>query len=81
MVYRKEVEHFMKQLYNSLSEKDRRSYAAVEAAKLDHGGIEYISNLLGCDLKTIRHGQQDLENPPPLPAGKVRKKGADAKKR
>lgn len=81
MVYRKEVEQFMKQLYNSLSEKDRRSYAAVETAKLDHGGIEYISNLLGCDPKTIRHGQQDLENPLPLPAGKVRKKGADAKKR
>lgn len=81
MVYRKEVEQFMKQLYDSLSEKDRRAYAAVEAAKLDHGGTEYISDLFGCDSKTIRHGQQDLEDPPPLPAGKSRKKGVDAKRR
>lgn len=81
MVYRKEVEQFMKQLYGSLSEKDRRAYAAVEAAKLGHGGTEYISNLLGCDPKTIRHGQQDLVNSPPLPAGKSRKKGVDVKRR
>lgn len=79
MGYPKEVERFMKRFYDSLSEKDRRAYAAIEAAKLGHGGIEYIAALLGCDPKTIRHGQQDLEHPPPLPPGKVRKKGADAK--
>jgi len=79
MVYHKDVERFMKRLYNSLSEKDRRAYAAIEAAKLGHGGIGYIAKLFGCDPKTIRHGQQDLENPPPLPPGKIRKKGADAK--
>lgn len=79
MRYHKDVEQFMKRFYDSLSEKDRRAYAAVEAAKLGHGGIEYIAELFGCDPKTIRHVQQDLENPLPLPPGKVRKKGADAK--
>ena len=80
MGYDKDVERFMKRFYNSLSEKDRRAYAAIEAAKLGHGGIEYVATLFGCDRKTIRHGQKDLENPPPpLPSGKVRKKGADAK--
>ena len=81
MAYCREAEKFMKQLYDSLSEKDRRAYAAVEVAKLGHGGTEYISNLLECDPKTIRHGQQDLENLPPLPPGKSRKKGVDAKRK
>ncbi len=35
----------MKKLYNSLSEKDRRRYAAIEALKLGWGGISYISEL------------------------------------
>ncbi len=79
MGYHKDVERFMKRFYDSLSEKDRRAYAAIEAAKLGHGGIEYVAKLFGCDPKTIRHGQQDLENPPPLIPSKIRKKGADAK--
>ncbi len=79
MGYHKDVERFMKRFYDSLSEKDRRAYAAIEAAKLGHGGIEYLAKLFGCDPKTIRHGQQDLENPAPLIPGKIRKKGADAR--
>ena len=51
----------MQVMYRSLRENDRRRYAAVEAAKLGHGGIDYIAALLGCDPKTIRRGQQDLE--------------------
>ena len=54
----------MKAFYDSLSEKDRRRYAAIEAAKLGHGGIEYIATVLGCDPKTIRHGQQELDHLP-----------------
>ena len=55
------IERVMKRLYDSLSEKDRRRYAAVEAAKLGHGGVEYVARLLGCDPKTIRQGQSELE--------------------
>ena len=70
------VERVMKRLYDSLSEKDRRRYAAVEATKLGHGGVEYIARLLGCDPKTIRQGQSELEGTDDLDSGRVRKKGA-----
>jgi hypothetical protein len=72
------VERMMKRLYQSLSEKDRRRYAAVEAAKLGHGGVEYIARVLSCDPKTIRQGLKELEEPEDLAAGRVRKKGGDA---
>ena len=78
MEYPQEIERDMKTFYASLSQKDRRRYAAIEAAKLGHGGIEYMARLLGCDVKTIRQGRRDLEQPPELPPSKVRKKGADA---
>jgi hypothetical protein len=51
------IEHTMKAWYRSLRENDRRRYAALEATKLGPGGDEYIAQLLGCDPKTIRHGQ------------------------
>ncbi|OYP36864.1 hypothetical protein CGZ80_06990 [Rhodopirellula sp. MGV] len=67
----------MQSLYRSLSEKDRRRYAAVEAEKLGHGGIEYIAKLFGCHRDTIRQGRADIESLPNDPAeGRVRKKGA-----
>ncbi len=36
----------MRSLYELLSEKDRRRFAAFEAERLGHGGIEYISNII-----------------------------------
>jgi hypothetical protein len=78
MTYSPEIEHSMRMFHDSLSEKDRRRYAAVEAAKLGHGGTEYIATLLGCDPKTIRQGQQDLDHLPDDLGKRVRKKGADA---
>lgn len=70
------VERHMMRLYGSLSEKDRRRYAAVEAEKLGHGGVQYIADLFACDSDTIRHGAQDIEQLPADEAeGRVRKKG------
>jgi hypothetical protein len=77
MPYSAEIEHLMRMFHASLSEKDRRRYAAIEAAKLGHGGIDYVATLLGCDPKTIRQGQRDLEHLPDGLDGRVRKKGAD----
>ena len=57
MTYSPEIEHSMRMFHDSLSEKDRRRYAAIEAAKLGHGGIEYVATLLDCDPKTILQGQ------------------------
>jgi hypothetical protein len=76
--YTADVERKMKRLYGWLSEKDRRRYAAVEAAKLGHGGIEYVARVLQCDPKTIREGLKELEEPEDPAAGRVRKKGVDA---
>ena len=75
-LYSAEVETQMVHLYRSLSEKDRRRYAAVEAAKLGHGGITYLAQLFDCDPDTIRQGKADLERlPEDAAAGRVRKKG------
>ncbi len=74
--YSPAVERHMRTLYDSLSEKDRRRYAAVEAEKLGHGGVQYIAALFGCDADTIRRGRSDVEQLPIEDApGRVRKKG------
>lgn len=68
----KQLVHF----YQSLSEKDRRRYAAVEAAKLGHGGTAYIARLFGCKVDTIERGKEDVQQlPKDEAAGRVRKKG------
>jgi hypothetical protein len=72
------IETKMKRLFGWLSEKDRRRYAAVEAAKLGHGGLEYIARLLACDPKTIREGLKELDESEDPAAGRIRKKGVDA---
>ena len=75
-VYDPQLERQMVNFYGSLSEKDRRRYAAVEAAKLGHGGKVYIARLFGCDPDTIAAGEQDVEElPSDAAAGRIRKKG------
>lgn len=80
MQYSEEHEQEMTSLYNSLSEKDRRRYAAVEAKKLGHGGIDYISCLFGCDYKTVRVGMFDLQDKGALKLTGIRKLGGGRKK-
>src|SRR3954466_3958453 len=79
--YARDVERTMRAFARSLRENDRRRYAAVEAAKLGHGGIEYISRVLGVDPKTIRQGQRDLEDLPEGPASRVRDPGGGRKRK
>jgi hypothetical protein len=78
VAYSPQVERMMKRLFASLKEGDRRRYAAIEAAKLGHGGIESIASILGCDPKTIRVGLAELEAESDLDTGRSRKKGVDA---
>lgn len=74
--YDQAIERQMVNFYGSLSEKDRRRYAAVEAAKLGHGGIVYMARLFGCDPDTIAAGRSDVQRLPEDDAqGRVRKKG------
>jgi len=58
--YPEAIEHLMRKYYGTLSEKDRRRYAAIEAQKLGHGGLTYIAQVLGCAQSTIAAGIQDL---------------------
>lgn len=67
--YTKQVERLMRRLYFSLSEKDQRHYAAIEAMKIGHGGINYIANLFGCCRQTVATGIDELKKmrlKPPL---------------
>jgi hypothetical protein len=73
--YTEDVERTMRRFFESLSEKDRRRYAAVEATKLGHGGIEYVSGVLGCDPKTVRRGLEELQSTEDPAGDRVRKKG------
>jgi hypothetical protein len=79
-VYAADIEGKMQRLFGWLSEKDRRRYAAVEAAKLGHGGVEYIARVLGCDPKTIRQGLLELEETEDAAAGRIRKTGGAARR-
>jgi hypothetical protein len=54
--YPPEVAERVRAFYATLSEKDQRRYAAVEAARLGHGGIEYVAEVLQCSRRTIERG-------------------------
>ncbi len=78
--YPKEIEEQMKKYYQTLSEKDRRRYAAIEAIKLDYGGKGYICKLFGCDYKTITKGVEELKSQVALETKKIRQSGGGPKK-
>jgi len=72
----------MKRYFDSLSEKDRRRYAAVEAVRLGRGGIQSVADILGCSTRTIARGIEELDSLDQDPAaGRVRRPGAGRKKR
>lgn len=80
--YEPEVEERMVQFHGSLSEKDRRRYAAVEAMRLGRGGIEYVASVLGCSRRTIERASAELDALPNDSAqGRVRRPGGGRKKR
>jgi hypothetical protein len=59
--YSPTTERWMKMLYTSLNEKDKRHYAAIEAIKLDYGGITYIAELLNCARSTIHDAIEEFK--------------------
>lgn len=79
--YDTSIEQEMIKFHCSLSEKDKRRYAAIEALKLGHGGIIYISEVLGCDRKTISTGIKELRELPDNSKRdkRIRKAGAGRK--
>ncbi len=77
--YPVEIEKYIKDTYTKLSEKERRTYAAVEALKLPRGGKAYIMALLGCSKKTLHRGIKELKKTNRILKDRVRKKGAGRK--
>ena len=76
------VEQEMKKFYDTLSEKDKRRYAAIESLKLGHGGTVYISAVLGCSRKTITKGINELRSLPDIDGlnNRIRRPGGGRKK-
>jgi hypothetical protein len=74
-----EVEERMQRYYQSLSEKDRRRYAAIEALKLGWGGKSYISRLFHCDDESMQLGLQELDAPEALNRQGIRRRGGGRK--
>ena len=77
--YAPEIETQMLNFYNSLSEKDRRRYAAIEATKLGYGGAIYIRQVLQCSDRTITRGQQELKTGLSNQEQRIRQPGAGRK--
>jgi transcriptional antiterminator len=77
-----ENEKRMRDFAATLSEKDRRRFAAFEAKQQGYGGIEYIAGVIGCSRRTIERGIKELDDLEQDPAaGQVRRPGAGRKKR
>ena len=78
--YTKDIEDSMQEFFNSLSEKDKRRYAAIEAQKLGHSGITYIAKLLKCSRSTVYQGLKELKTLPNQKLdSRVRRKGGGRK--
>jgi hypothetical protein len=77
--YSPEIESQILNFYNSLSEKDRRRYAAIEATKLGYGGVTYIRSILQCDDRTITRGLQELNAELSNNSSRIRQSGAGRK--
>ena len=60
--YSKPIEQAMKDYFDTLTEKDKRRYAGVEAMKLGHGGIKYVAELFGIRRQTVRKGTKEVTN-------------------
>jgi hypothetical protein len=59
----KKEEHYRMNLFLSrLDEQQRRWYAALEAEKLGHGGLEQMAKITGLHVNTISRGRKELGN-------------------
>ena len=76
------IKQRLRDFAQTLSEKDCRRFAAIEAVQRGYGGIVYIAGVLGCSTKTIERGIKELDQLQDDPAaGRVRRPGAGRKKR
>jgi ribosomal protein S1 len=77
--YPANIEAQMQRYYQSLSEKDRRRYAAIEAVKLGYGGQVYIRRLFGCHHETLQLGMRELQDETVVQQKRIRQSGGGRK--
>jgi predicted transcriptional regulator len=77
--YSPEIEKQMHEMYDRLSEKDKRLYAGVEALKLPYGGVSYIAELFGCSRNTVMRGIIELGGQETIPRNRDRVAGGGRK--
>ena len=66
----------MNLLMSRLDEQQRRWYAAVESAKVGHGGDRLLCPVTGLHVETIRRGREELADAlEGRPADRVRRPG------
>jgi hypothetical protein len=76
------TERNTRDFFATLSEKDQRRFAALEARQLGYGGVTYIAEVLHCSRRTIERGLAELDDLTNDPAaGQTRRPGAGRKKR
>ena len=76
----KEEHRRMNLFLSRLDEQQRRWYAALEAEKLGHGGLEKMAQISGLHVNTIRRGRQEMSNDlQDRPSQRVRVKGGGRK--
>jgi hypothetical protein len=76
----KEEHRRMNLFLSRLDEQQRRWYAALEAEKLGHGGIETMAKITGLHVNTISRGRKELNNElQDRPSQRVRLEGSGRK--
>lgn len=66
--------------YESLPEKDRRRYAAIEVMKLGFSGQKHICEILGCMLRKNKVGTDELLSGNLKKIREIRRPGGGKKK-
>lgn len=76
-----DIEKYSLLFFNSLSEKNKRLYAGIEAMRLGYYGVEEIAKRYGMHKHTVRKGQKELLSENLLPAEQIRLSGGGRKKK
>lgn len=76
-----DIEKYSLLFFNSLSEKNKRLYAGIEAMRLGYYGVDEIAKRYAMHKHTVRKGQKELLSEKLLPAEQVRLSGGGRKKK